>query len=143
MSTVLESQKVRLTATPEKVFNFAIDFNHFDQLLPRDKISDWKSDVDFCSFRIQNAATIPLVKNGTTPHSRIDIVNGNGAPFTFTLVIHIEPEKDGCSAWLVFDGDINPFLKMMVAKPLQNLFDFMAERLKRIHGSPETETPAG
>ena len=134
MSTNLASQKVQLNSSADTVFKFLEDFNNFDQLLPRDKISDWKSDFDFCSFRIQNAATIPLKKISVEAPNKINIVSGDDAPFTFTLVAHIDSVGNGCEAHLVFEGDINPFLKMMVVKPLQNLFDFMAERLKRIHG---------
>ena len=129
--TTITSDKVSLNASPEEVFKFLEDFNNMDQLLPRDKISDWKSDFDSCSFKIQNAATIPLVKDSVEPHSRINIVGGEKAPFKFTLVAHIDQTDSGCDAHLVFEGDINPFLKMMVMTPLTNLFNFMAERMKR------------
>ena len=52
--TTITSDKVSLNASPEEVFKFLEDFNNMDQLLPRDKISDWKSDFDSCSFKIQN-----------------------------------------------------------------------------------------
>ncbi|MCG8578094.1 MAG: hypothetical protein MI810_24655 [Flavobacteriales bacterium] len=132
MATVIESEKVKVGATPEKVFKFLEDFNNMDKLLPQDKISDWESDFDRCSFKIQNAAVIPLVKESVEPHSKINIVSGDKAPFKFTLVAHIKEVEGGTEAYLIFEGDINPFLKMMVMKPLTNLFNFMAERLQRI-----------
>lgn len=132
--THLESNKVQLTSSAEEVFKFLEDFNNLEKLLPLDKISDWKSDFDFCSFKIQNAATIALKKESVEPNSKINISGGEGVPFKFTLVATIDEKDSGCEAQLVFDGDINPFLKMMVVKPLQNLFDFMAERLVRVHG---------
>jgi hypothetical protein len=34
----------------------------------------------------------------------------------------------------VFNGEINPFIKMMVEKPLKNLFDHIADKMKAVHG---------
>ena len=134
MSTVIKTDKVKLSSSAETVFKYLEDFNNLNQLIPVDKISDWKSDFDNCSFKIQNAATIALKKESVEPNSKINIVSGEGAPFKFTLVAHIEEDGSGSNAHLVFDGEINPFLKMMVVKPLENLFNFMTERLKRVHG---------
>lgn len=133
MSTRIESTKVSINATQEAVYNFLLDFNNIEQLLPTDKISSWESDYDSCSFKIQNAAIIPLVKNHVTPFSEIKITSGEKAPFEFTLVITINKNGENCEGYFVFEGKINAFLKMMVVKPLKNLFDYMAERVKEIH----------
>ncbi len=140
MSTEIKSKQVQIKASSAAVFNYLCNFNNIKNLLPQDKISDWESTEDFCSFKIQNAAVIPLVKSTTTPTSRIDIVSGEKAPFPFTLVAHISEEGDNeTTTYLDFDGDINMFLKMMVVKPLTNLFDYMADRLKEVL---ENETAA-
>ena len=133
MSTNIESDKVIVTKSPEIVFNYISDFNNIINLLPQDKISDWRSTVDDCSFKIQNAAIIPLVKNATHPNNKIDIVSGEKAPFPFTLEVHIIEHADGCECHLKFEGEINAFLKMMVVKPLSNLFNYMANKLKEVH----------
>ncbi|MFD1552340.1 hypothetical protein DNU06_11090 [Putridiphycobacter roseus] len=131
MSTKIESKKVSIKNSTQAVFEFLNDFNNIKALLPTDKISDWESTVDACSFKIQNAAIIPLVKKSTTPHSKIDIVGGEKAPFPFTLDIFInEKGANETEAYLFFEGDINMFLKMMVVKPLTALFDYMADGLK-------------
>ena len=44
-------------------------------------------------------------------------------------------ETDGVTkAKQEFNADLNPFIKMMVEKPLKNLFDHIADRMKAIHG---------
>lgn len=132
--TIIDSDTVTVNASQEDVFNFLCDFNNVKALLPEDKISDWQSSVDDCSFKIQNAAVIPLVKDQTQPHDRIDIKSGEKAPFPFTLVVNIHKTGDKtCEGHLHFEGEINAFLKMMVVKPLTNLFNYMAKRLKEVH----------
>jgi carbon monoxide dehydrogenase subunit G len=135
MATTIESQKVIVDANVEKVFNFLLDFNNIKELLPQDKISDWQADFDQCSFKIQNAALIPLVKASSVPLKSINIVSGDKAPFKFTLDISIVDLGDKSETSLVFNGEINAFLKMMVVKPLTNLFDYMANRIQEIYSN--------
>lgn len=130
MSTTIESKHVSISARAEDVFNFLNDFNNIERLLPTDKISDWQATNDDCSFKIQNAAIIPLVKDSTDPFSKINIKSGKNAPFPFTLEVFINENADQSSGYLLFEGEINMFLKMMVVKPLTHLFDHMAEQLK-------------
>ncbi|MBI3133143.1 MAG: hypothetical protein HYZ14_00565 [Bacteroidetes bacterium] len=133
MSTIIESDKVKINKSSKVVFDYLCDFNNIVHLLPQDKISDWRSDNDQCSFKIQNAAIIPLVKKEVHPEHKIDIVSGEKAPFPFTLIVHIKEVESGCECHLHFNGEINAFLKMMVMKPLTNLFNYMADRLQKVH----------
>lgn len=130
MSTIIESKHVSIAASTEQVFNFLNDFNNIEKLLPTDKISDWQATADDCSFKIQNAAVIPLVKESTVPTSKINIKSGDNAPFPFTLEVFINEQDGGTTGYLLFNGEINMFLKMMVVKPLTHLFDHMADQLK-------------
>lgn len=133
MSTKIESKHVEINKSVQFVFDFMKDFNNIKQLLPQDKISDWNSDFDQCSFKIQNAALIPLVKDSVVEPNTIHIVNGEKTPFPFTLKITFnELEADKTEAFLNFDGEINAFLKMMVVKPLTNLFNYMSAELKTV-----------
>lgn len=133
MSTIIESDKVTIAKSSQVVFDYLCDFNNIVHLLPQDKISDWRSDADQCSFKIQNAAIIPLVKKDVHPVHKIDIVSGEKAPFPFTLIVHIKETETGCECHMHFNGEINAFLKMMVMKPLTNLFNYMADRLQKVH----------
>lgn len=133
MSTKIESEKVIIAKSSKVVFDYLCDFNNIVHLLPQDKISDWRSDSDQCSFKIQNAAIIPLVKKEVHPDHKIDIVSGEKAPFPFTLKVLIKESGSGCECHLEFNGEINAFLKMMVMKPLTNLFNYMADRLQKVH----------
>jgi hypothetical protein len=132
-STLIDSEKVSINRSAKEIFDYLSDFNNIKNLLPQDKISDWRSDVDSCSFKIQNAAIIPLIKKEVHPNSKIDIVSGEKAPFPFILEVHITETAEGCVCHLHFNGEINAFLKMMVVGPLTNLFNYMTKKLKEVH----------
>ena len=50
-------------------------------------------------------------------------------PFTFDLDINLKEEADNqTEVSMIFNGDINPFMKMMVEKPLRNFFNFLVTK---------------
>lgn len=125
----IESKSVTVNAPAADVYAFLSDMNNIEQLLPMDKISDWKSTVESCSFKVQNAYTIGLQHNGGTPHSEVNYQSGPGSPFGFSLVCHLSEGNGVTTGHLVCDAQLNPFLEMMVKSPLKNLFDYMADKL--------------
>jgi hypothetical protein len=127
--TTIESKKVDVNASQQEVFDFLIDLNNLKELLPQDKISDWRSTADSCSFKVMGAYTIGLEKKSESAPDQIVLKSTENSPFPFTLDIGIAENGSNTTAGLVSQVDVNPFMKMMVQKPLQNLFDYIAEQL--------------
>lgn len=132
--TTIESKHVEIAKSAQELYTFLQDMNNFQQLLPQDRISEWKSDGQSCSFKVQGAATIGLQLDGGTEPSHVRLKATERSPFPFTLDVHLNDKGGSTEAWQVFNGDINPFIKMMVEKPLKNLFDHIADKMKGIHG---------
>lgn len=127
---IIESNKVSVTASPETVLNFLSDSSNILYLLPQDKISDFKSTVQDCSFKVQGGVTISLIQDGRKDNDEIYLKSGASSPFPFRLTIRVTPNAGGCEGYLHFDGEVNMFLKMMVEKPLTNLFNYMSDKLR-------------
>ena len=50
-------------------------------------------------------------------------------PFTFNLDILLEEQSaDQTHIQMIFKGDINAFMKMMVEKPLRNFFNMLVDK---------------
>lgn len=132
--TTIESKLVRIPRTASELYPFLQDMHNFKQLLPQDRISDWRSDGKSCSFKVQGAATIGLELDGGTPNHLVRMKSTDRSPFPFTLTVHLN-DKDGTTeAHQVFEAELNPFIKMMVEKPLKNLFDHIADKMVELHG---------
>lgn len=130
MSLKIKSKEVVVAKRPQEVFNYLCDLNNFKELLPQDKISNWESKEDYCSFKVQNTATIDIQFKEAEEFGLIHLVSGARSPFPFTLDIHLNAEGDSFTqGYQLFDGKVNPFLKLMVEKPLTNLFNYIADRL--------------
>jgi hypothetical protein len=59
MSRQIESEKVTIKSHPERIFNFIGNFDNFKSLLP-DKVENWQSTGDSCSFEVKGLATLGL-----------------------------------------------------------------------------------
>lgn len=132
--TEITSNKAEVAANINTVFDFLNDMNNYELLLPKDKISDWKADGDHFSCKVQNTYKIALVKKGTTENNSIHLVSAEDSPLKFNLDVKLESVSDTeTQAQLFCEADLNPFLKMMVLKPLENLFNYMAGRLEKVY----------
>lgn len=125
----IESKTVSVPADREKVFDYIINLNNFQSLLPADRISEWESTETYCSFKVQGTATIDLQLKESERPAYVLLEGGERSPFPFTLEVFLENDNGQTSAYQLMTASINPFLKMMVEKPLANLFDYIAEKL--------------
>lgn len=126
----IKSKHVSVEKPISEIFIFLKDTRNIYHLLPEDKISDWKADELSCSFKVQGGIMIPFQQTGLEEPTRIYLKSGERAPFKFDLTIFLE-EKDGkTEGYLLFDADVNMFLKMMIESPLENLFNMMADKMK-------------
>ena len=128
--TKIESDKTEVGYSAEKLFAFLSDFNNFQKLMPP-QVSTWTSTADECAFNISGMANIGMKIVDKKPHTEINIVSNGKVPFKFSLNIFIVPiNENQCTGQLIFEADLNPMLKMMVAKPMGNFFNFLATKMK-------------
>jgi carbon monoxide dehydrogenase subunit G len=126
----IESNKVKVQSTPIEVVSFLKDSRNLIHLLPQDKISDWKATENECSFKVQGGVIISLIQDGQKENEEIYMRSGQGTPFPFKLTIKLNDLGIETEGFILFDGEVNMFLKMMVEKPLTALFNLMSEKLK-------------
>jgi len=100
-------------------------------LLPAEHAHDFKADGAECQFKVTGGFSVHI-KNveESNPH-RVKYVSQKGTPIRFELEVILEPQgEDRCSLQIQCDADLNPFMKMVAEKPLQSVFNGMAEAAK-------------
>tara|TARA_B100000401_G_scaffold208027_1_gene140493 strand:- start:3 stop:401 length:399 start_codon:yes stop_codon:yes gene_type:complete len=123
------SEKVEINTSSDKVLDFIQIPLNIKHLLPIDKISDFKSDDQSCSFKVQGGITISLVNNGRSGNEQLFLKSGEKSPFPFELTIYAQSNNEKTLGYIEFNGEVNAFLKMMVEKPLSALFNYMSKKL--------------
>jgi hypothetical protein len=127
---ILKSTSVLINENQENIFLFLSDSSNLFHILPKESISDWKANLTECSFKVQGGVVISLVQDGFEGKSKIFMKSGEKSPFPFKLTLNLEKIENQTQGYIEFDGELNKFLKMMVEKPLTNLFNYMSEKLK-------------
>lgn len=127
---IIDSTKVQVNATPEAICAFLKDANNLFHLLPQNNISDFKATTEECSFKVQGGVIISLIQDGSEGDSKLFLISGEKSPFPFKLTIQLDQIDGATEGFIHFDGEVNMFLKMMVEKPLTNLFNYMSNKLQ-------------
>lgn len=129
MATI-ESKQVVLNTTPDEVFGYVKNLNNLIDLLPVDKVSEWQGGEGSCSFKVAGGYKIGLEHKSLTPPSSIVLRSSEGSAMKFDLDIQLHEEGGKTRAGMVANVDANPFVMMMVEKPLKNLFDYIATKME-------------
>lgn len=126
---IIQSEKTVVNATQEEVYAFLSNAENIELLLPKEEIKEFNGTETECSFTVQAGITISLIQDELIPNEKIIMKSGEKSPFPFKLNVYMNDVDNGTEGYIVFDGEVNAFLKMMVKKPLTNLFNHMTTAL--------------
>ena len=125
--TKFESAVKVIPASQNAVYEKLSDLNNLDKVkdrLPQDKVKNLSFDKENLSIEVPPVEKEPCkcIKFATT-----------SSPLPFNLWIQIVPVTETeCKMKLTIGMELNPFMKTMVQKPLQEGLEKMAETLSLI-----------
>lgn len=132
MSKVIKSDTVTINRPAADIFNYITDFKNFGRMMP-EQVANYQAETDACSFEIKGMASLGLRITEKHPFTRV-VMNAEGKlPFGFTFTCNTDAvSENSTEVVLVIDADMNPFMTMMAATPLQNFVNLLAGKLKEI-----------
>ena len=128
----LESRIGKVSYSDEEVYNFLTDFNNFKNLIPEDKVSNWKSDENSCSFSVNpiGETGIKIIEKEPFKLIKLTSLENDKYNFTFWVQLKMLEEKD-TRIKLTLKADLNPMVQMMAKKPLQEFLDKLVDQLEK------------
>ena len=130
-----ESSVKVIPYSQERVYAKLSDLSNLESVkdrLPEDKVQDLSFDSDILSFNVSPVGQITLQIVERDPCKCIKLATTN-SPLPFNMWIQlVETAEDVCKIKLTIGMDINPFMKAMVQKPLQDGLEKMVEMLSMI-----------
>ena len=127
----LESTKAIVNKSPKEVFEFLIDLQNFEQLMP-ENTQKFEVDGDSFLFGLKGMPEIRLVMKNKIEYSSI-VLGAASSKLPFTLEGKINEISDSQSeVQLLFEGEFNPMMAMMVKKPLGKFIDVLSENIAKI-----------
>lgn len=128
----IQSKSITVEKSQQDVYSFLSDFRNFEHLLPEDRVERVNCTEDTCSFKIKGLAEINMKIDNRTPHSLIEILSFEKNPFPFTLHVYVEGDQNQSQVQMVFEGEVNSMMKMMIERPLTNFFNMLVEHLPKL-----------
>ena len=130
--TKFESSVKVIPYSQERVYNKLSDLSNLEAIkdrLPQDKVQDLSFDSDTLSNSVSHVGklTLQIVKRETSKCVKLETTN---SPLPFNMWIQlVETAEEECKVKVSFGMDLNPFMKAMVQKPLQEGLEKMVDML--------------
>ena len=130
-----ESSVRQIPHSQQAVYNMLSDLSNIDRVkdrIPADKLNDLTFDADSMSISTpMGAVTLKIVDREEPKCIKFETEQ---SPLPFNFWIQILPVTDTtCKMKLTIKAELNPFIKGMVSKPLQEGIEKIADALQMIN----------
>ncbi len=127
----LESPSKIVDQSAETVYNFLMNIENFETLMPENTRFEKINDTRFL-FALKGMPEIVLDLKEGIPHSKVVLgAASDKLPFTLTgNITEIEASKSEVA--LVFEGDFNPMMSMMIKGPITKFIETLSANLDRV-----------
>ena len=119
----------------ERVFSMLSDLSNLERIkdrIPKDHIKDFSFTNDSCSFEVNPMGKIDFQIVNREPYKTIKFATTN-SPFPLFLWIQLKPTGENVTKMkMTVRAELNPLLKTMIAKPIQEGLNKIADAIATI-----------
>ena len=127
----IEGKTILLEKSQEHLFHFFSDVKNFEKIMP-ENINKFEVDGDSFLFGLPGMPEIRLVLKEKTPFSNVTLgAASSKLPFTLSANIK-EIAENKSEVSLIFEGDFNPMMAMMITKPLHKFVATLSENIGKL-----------
>ena len=132
MSTTFESAVKTINACDEDIFATLTDLRNAEKLkdrIPQDKVKEIQFEQDSISFVVDPIGKLKLKIVDQEPFKTIKF-SGEQAPVDFFVWIQLkETDETETKMKITLKAELNPIIKMMASKPLEQFVNMLADAL--------------
>ncbi len=134
METKIESKVGKVNANEDRIYNFISNFNNLKTFIPPDKVQEFQSSEDHCKFNVSGIGAVSLRIIEKEPFKMIKVTGDGMANQQFFLWIQLKQNAENDTRIkLTIKADLNPMLRMMATKPLQNFLDKLVDAMEKMN----------
>jgi len=119
----------------DKVFAMLSDLSNLERVkdrIPQDKLQNFTFDRDTCSFSVSPVGSVEFKIIEREPNRTIKFETTN-SPVPLTMWIQLKQvETNDTKMKMTVRADLNPFIKPMVSKPLQEAVNRISDVLANL-----------
>src|SRR5690606_25947747 len=126
----LEGRKIIVNKSSEQLVQMLKNPADYRDLMP-DSLQSFEAREDGFKFSLKGMPEIALKISEVS--DREVVLKSAASNLDFELKGTMNPiAENQTEVQLLFDGKFNPFIKMMVEKPLQNFINFLSDSLEKL-----------
>ena len=133
--TKFESSIREIQAPQQKVYDLLSNLENLEKVrdrVPEDKLKDFSFDHDSLSVNVPPVGSISMrIVEREEPKTIKFETEQSPVPFNFWIQL-LPVTDDSCKMKLTIKAELNPFIKTMVQKPLQEGLEKIADALQMI-----------
>ena len=126
----LESSIATVAKPVEEVYEKLTQASTYELLMP-EEASFRIIDEKHFSFKLGGMPEIPLKLARQTPNTQI-VMTADGGSVPFELHADLEEIDEKTKIQLVFEGNINPMMQMMLKKPLTQFLEALIANAEKL-----------
>jgi carbon monoxide dehydrogenase subunit G len=127
----LESPKTTVNQTAEYIFNALTDVKNFEKLMPENIAKFEVLSDDAFIFGLKGMPEIKLRMKDKFPFSKI-VLGAASDKLPFALTADILEEGNGSEIKLIFEGDFNPMMAMMIKGPIDKFIETLSQNMNKL-----------
>jgi carbon monoxide dehydrogenase subunit G len=128
----LESPKIELDKSAQEVFDFLSRIENFEKLMPENMSKFETLGDDKFLFALKGMPEIVLEKKEAVAPNKI-VLGAAGGKLDFSLTGLIdETDTHASDVQLVFAGEFNPMMGMMIKGPITKFIETLVQNLREV-----------
>ena len=131
-SMKIESKIGKTAYEDHQIYAFITDFNNFRELIPSDKVSQWESTEDQCSFQVDPIGRTGLQIIEKTPSTLVkmeSLRSYSNHQFTIWIQLKQVGEKD-TRVKITIEPQVNKMILPMIKTPLKKFVDGLVDKIE-------------
>jgi carbon monoxide dehydrogenase subunit G len=130
-----ESRTGKIVFSSQDIFSFVTDVRNFEQFVPSGTINNWNAEKESCSFSVSMIGTVSVRLTARTPYSSVVYEGDALKKNDFVLMLNIsETAMEQSEVKVFLNADLNPIMKMMAAKPIEQFLEMLIAEMEKFRG---------
>jgi hypothetical protein len=126
----LESPKIQLNVNQKTIFDFLANVKNFEKIMPESIEKFENLDENSFLFQLKGMPVLKLELKEKTESSKI-VLGAKSDKLPFKLRANIDDKGESNSEMqLLFEGEFNAMMSMMIKSPIQKFINSLSENLK-------------
>jgi carbon monoxide dehydrogenase subunit G len=136
--STFESRTGKVNCKAEDLYHFLTDIRNFERFIPKDMFSDISMARDSCSFSVSMLGKVNIRIGERKEFSEV-VFSGNAMQVNdFSLAVKFgSAEPSHSEVKLSVLANLNPFLKMLAAEPINKFLETIIAEMEKFSGWKE------